>query len=140
MTTALKDLEGTSWAGRGELWADPLGDQAEVSDVAIEVKAEGLEYSWSYRGKPQRGSVTLTPEGAHFQDSWHQPEVPMRCHSAPRSRALVDVMGSYGPDNNWGWRVIVSLRTPTGELVLQMTNIAPWGEEARAVRMVGAKA
>jgi hypothetical protein len=27
------------------------------------------------------------------------------------------------------------LRPPAGELVLQMTNITPWGEEARAVRM-----
>jgi hypothetical protein len=25
---------------------------------------------------------------------------------------------------------------PSGELVLQMTNVAPWGEEQRAVRMV----
>jgi hypothetical protein len=45
------------------------------------------------------------------------------------------VQGAYGPDRDWGWRIGLSLRAPTGELVLRMTNIAPWGEEARAVRM-----
>ena len=51
--------------------------------------------------------------------------------------ARVNVM-SYpageGPD--WGWRLRVCLRTMGPErLVLQMTNVTPWGEEARAVRM-----
>lgn len=49
--------------------------------------------------------------------------------------------GGEGPP--WGWRLIVSLR-PSFEgapesLVLQMTPLTPWGEEARAVRMVATR-
>ena len=40
-----------------------------------------------------------------------------------------------GDEPNWVWCSILSKR-PDGALVLQMTNIAPWGEEGRAVRMV----
>ena len=35
-----------------------------------------------------------------------------------------------------GWRINPCHQEPSDEWVLQMTNIAPWGEEARAVRMV----
>ena len=73
-------------------------------------------------------------QGAEFRDSWHQPE-PMPCDHVDGTRALVEVRGRYGADLDWGWRIGLCLRAPTGELVLQMTNVAPWGEEARAVRM-----
>jgi hypothetical protein len=60
----------------------------------------------------------------------------MRCAAVPGSWALVDVAGTYAAGaDRWGWRVHVSVR-PTGELVLQMTNVCPWGEDGRAVRMV----
>jgi hypothetical protein len=49
---------------------------------------------------------------------------------------LFQLQYEYGPDADWRWRIALTLRAPTDELVLQMTNIAPWGEEARAVRMV----
>ena len=52
----------------------------------------------------------------------------------PSTWALATVQYTYM--ENWGWRINLCFREPTGELVLQMTNIAPWGEEARAVRMV----
>jgi len=35
---------------------------------------------------------------------------------------------------SWGWQSKLSER-PDGCLILQMTNITPWGEEERAVRM-----
>ena len=41
-----------------------------------------------------------------------------------------------GPQAEWRWRIGLSVREPSGELVLQMTNVAPWGEETRAVRMI----
>jgi hypothetical protein len=59
----------------------------------------------------------------------------MKCRRLSEARGLFQIQGEYGPDADWGWRTALSLRTPTDELVLQMTNIAPWGEEARAVRM-----
>ena len=83
----------------------------------------------------QEGKLALHDDGADFTDTWHQPQ-PMRCRPVADARGLFQVQGEYGPQSDWGWRTGLSLRTPTGELVLQMTNIAPWGEEVRAVRMI----
>ena len=55
---------------------------------------------------------------------------------AAAGAAVLSAGAGEGPD--WGWRTSVAQR-PSGELVLQMTNIAPWGERARAVRMVFAR-
>ncbi|MCG8424885.1 MAG: hypothetical protein MJE77_43930 [Proteobacteria bacterium] len=134
----LTDLQGTRWAGKAELWLDPLGDKAERSDCTIAVEADVVRYTWSHEGKAHQGSIRLRDDGADFTDSWHQPE-PMKCDRVLGAWGLLQVLGTYGPQSDWGWRTRLSLRTPTGELVLQMTNIAPWGEEARAVRMVCAR-
>lgn len=136
--TTLTDLAGTRWKGRGELWLDPLGDEVVRSDCTISVSADGIRYTWSHEGKPHQGSVTLSADGAEFTDTFHQRE-PMRCVRIPDAWGLFQVVGTYGPDSDWGWRIGLSLREPTGELVLQMTNVAPWGEEARAVRMTCAQ-
>jgi hypothetical protein len=77
-------------------------------------------------------------DGADFIDSWHQP-LPMLCRRVDHAWGLFQVQGEYGAESDWGWRVGLSLRNLTNELVLQMTNIAPWGEEARAVRMICAR-
>jgi hypothetical protein len=37
MPTTLRDLEGTRWTGRAELWLDPAGNDAIPSDCALEV-------------------------------------------------------------------------------------------------------
>ena len=136
----LNDLKGTQWAGKGELWLDPLGNTADHSECTIAIDDEGISYTWSYKGDTHRGSLKPSDGGADFTDSWHSPQA-MRCNDVPGSWGLLNVQGSYsageGPD--WGWRISLCVRAPTGELVLQMTNIAPWGEEGRAVRMVCAR-
>ena len=138
----LADLAGTSWHGTSELWLDPLGNDAQTSPCTLQIDAGAVHYTWEYQGTPHRGSVTPNAEGASFTDTWHSP-TPITCPPVPGSHALLDVIGTYaaGDGPPWGWRVIVSHRPPFGSapeaLVLQMTNIAPWGEEARAVRMVG---
>ena len=132
--SALADLAGTRWMGEAELWLDPLGHEVLRSDCTIAVATDGIRYTWSHEGKPQEGSVTLRGHGADFTDTFHQPE-PMRCRDVPGAWGLFQVVGTYGPESDWGWRIGLSRRTPTNQLVLQMTNIAPWGEEARAVRM-----
>ena len=133
--TSLTDLDGSRWQGTAELWLDPLGDNSSRSDCAISVEPRIVRYTWSHEGNAHEGSVVLRDDGADFTDSWHQPE-PMRCRRLPDALGLFQVEGRYGPQSEWGWRIGLSLRAPTDELVLQMTNIAPWGEEARAVRMV----
>ena len=135
----MSELEGTSWVGDAELWLDPLGDHVVTSSCTASVTSNGLTYTWSHEGNTQTGKVTLGDDGATFVDSWHQPEA-MACRQVPDTPGLFQVQGRYGPDLDWGWRIALVFREPTGELVLQMTNIAPWGEEARAVRMTLARA
>lgn len=131
----LSEIKGTKWAGTAELWLDPLGDQAVRSECAISVETDMVSYTWSYQDKSRQGSIALREGKADFTDSWHNPEV-MTCSNVPNAWGLFQVQGAYGPKSNWRWRIGLSFREPTDELVLQMTNIAPWGEEIRAVRMI----
>jgi hypothetical protein len=136
----LAKLVGTKWTGTGELWLDPLGNEAEKSECTLAVDPEVIRYTWSYQGKPQEGRIALRAGGATWSDSWQQAK-PVECADVPGAWGLLATHYAYaagdGPD--WGWRTILALR-PTGELVLQMTNICPWGEEARAVRMIFTRA
>lgn len=129
----LEELAGTRWGGKAELWEDPLGDVAQVSECTMAIDGGVLSYGWSYQGKAQQGKLTLGSGKAEFSDSWHQ-ATPVECAFVSGSRSIATVQYTYMQD--WGWRINLCFREPTGELVLQMTNIAPWGEEARAVRMV----
>jgi hypothetical protein len=131
----LLELAGSQWNGQAELWLDPAGDQAQRCACTLRVDGDAVSYTWSHEGKPHNGRLSLDHGGADFTDSWHSP-APMRCTAAPAHSCLVDVLGTYAAGvEDWGWRITLSLR-PTGELVLQMFNVPPWGEEGRAVRMV----
>jgi hypothetical protein len=132
----LSDLAGSQWRGKKELWLDPMGNDVILCDCTVSIDEAGLSYSWSYEGRPQEGRLALNEQGADFSDSWHA-RTSMACSNAAASWARVDVTGKYGDGegSEWGWRITLSLRSDH-ELVLQMTNIAPWGEEGRAVRMV----
>lgn len=129
----LDELSGSRWEGKAELWEDPLGDVAKLSDCTMAIEGRLLSYTWSYEGKAHQGQLKLSAEGAEFSDSWHQQQ-PVACSIVPGTRSLATVQYTYM--ESWGWRINLCLREPTGELVLQMTNVTPWGEEARAVRMV----
>ena len=134
----LQDLAGTQWSGEGELWLDPAGDEAQRCACTIEVEAGEVRYGWSFQGTPQAGRLALRDGGADFTDTFHS-STPMPCAAAQVTWCLLDLSGTYaGGDETWGWRITLSQR-PGGELVLQMTNVAPWGEEGRAVRMVCAR-
>lgn len=132
----IEALDGTRWKGHGELWLDPSGDDALTYECSLSVDGTTVRYTWTYEGKEQRGTVSLGADGPTWVDSWHHPE-PVACTPQPEPWGVFDLFCTYsaggGPD--WGWRTLLAER-PTGELVLQMTNIAPWGEEGRAVRMV----
>ena len=133
--SALSDLHATRWAGTAELWLDPLGDDVVRSDCTISIDTGVVRYTWSHEGEAHEGSVAFSNDGAEFTDSWHQPE-PITSLRLPDSGGLFQIQGDFGPQAAWRWRTGLSLRTPTDELGLQMTNVAPWGEEARAVRMI----
>ncbi len=137
MGSELAQLAGTEWTGTGELWLDPLGNQGESYACSLSVEGGRVRYEWQHEGKLQQGEYLLSDSGgAPWSDSWHQPE-PTECRLVAGARGLFAFEYSYQDAGgvDWGWRMGLSQR-PTGELVLQMTIIAPWGEEGRAVRMV----
>lgn len=110
----------------------------------MKVRADGVSYVWSRDQTTHRGELKVTPRGATFSDTFHQPAAT-EFAAVASSGALVDVQGSYaaGDGPPWGWRIILAHRPAvfglTEALVLQMINIAPWGEQVRAVRMTGVK-
>jgi hypothetical protein len=132
----MHDFQGSEWTGQAELWLDPSGNEAAISECTLAINSGVLSYTWTYEGDRKTGSFTFHENGTTWSDSWHQPE-PVQCEYIQEAWGLFTVGYSYavpsGP--NWGWRSKLSQR-PDGSLVLQMTNIAPWGEEGRAVRMV----
>lgn len=133
----MEHLNGTGWTGTGELWLDQRGDEALRHPCTLAIEGNMLRYTWMFEGKPQEGRLVVNPDGsAHWTDTWHQPS-EVHCRPEPDAMGLVGVRYAYpapsGPD--WGWRIGVCQR-PTGQVVLQMTNVTGWGEEVRAVRMI----
>jgi hypothetical protein len=100
-----------------------------------------LEYSWSYQGKPQHGSLVLKLEGpmvnASWTDTWHTGNQPMALTG--KNAPILSVRGSYAapPGPDWGWRI--KLSAPGEQLRMVMWNIAPsehGGKEELAVEAV----
>lgn len=127
----LSDLTGT-WIGTSELWVDPFGDVTQTSDCTMTVTADTVTYTWAYEGTLQEGVISIADSGSSFHDTWHQKEV-VATEKVPNEASLATRRYTYAEE--WGWVINVCYRTPMDELVVQMTNIAPWGEETRAVRM-----
>ncbi len=132
----LSKLEGTQWTGKGELWLDPEGNKADSYDCQLQVENGVINYTWTYEGDTNKGSFTFNESGANWVDSWHQPELA-KCTKVTDAWGLFTIKHTYDVPSNpsWSWQSKLTER-PDGSLVLQMTNIAPWGEEDRAVRMV----
>ena len=132
---AINDLEGQQWRGQSKLWLEP-GAPVRESEATAHVKGGTLYYTWSFEGKAQQGVLKPDEEGsARWRDTWHQP-ADTECTALPAFGARLCAVCSYpappGPD--WHWRIGLAER-PDGALVLQMTNITCWGEEAPAVLM-----
>ena len=140
----LTTLQGSKWQGRGELWLDPEGNEAQYYDCTLIIEKDKILYTWQWEGKSQKGHYLLNEmvgkEVITWSDSWHQPE-PVICKNIINTGSFFNVFNSYPVPSNpdWGWRSQLSQR-PNQELVLQMTNITPWGEEGRAVRMIFSQA
>ena len=130
------ELQGSHWQGEAELWRDPNGNDVDVSECILAIESRVLTYTWAYEGATKTGSFIFNDDDATWTDSWHQPE-PVNCKYLNDAWGLFTVEYSYSPPSgpDWGWRSKLSQR-PDDSLVLQMTNIAPWGEEGRVVRMI----
>jgi hypothetical protein len=132
---ALRELIGSRWQGKG----DPMGNEVTVYPCSIAIEDGVVRYTWEYEGKTHAGSYVLqagNAGGADFTDCWHSPDA-IACAALPGGWGLMSVEGTYaaGHGPRWGWRSTLPVR-PSGELVLQMTNVAPSGEHGRAVRMI----
>lgn len=132
----IDDHAGVEWSGPAELWLNPTGNDALTSQATLHVVDGEIEYTWSYNGEEQQGRIQLDDGVLQWQDSWHQPDrvdlEPVKGHGSLMAGEYSYSAGT-GPD--WHWRIKLVER-PNDTLVLQMTNIAHWGEEVRAVRMV----
>jgi hypothetical protein len=98
-----------------------------------------LEYTWSYQGTAQAGSLLVGRErepdviAAIWIDSWHMSDKLMVCRGTVDAGGRLSVRGPYeappGPD--WGWRIDV---VPAPDrLAVVMWNVTPDGDEAVAV-------
>ena len=128
----LTKYAGTHWTGRGELWLDPEGNNTNHYPCELRIESDVISYTWIHEDISQKGSFTFNENGASWVDSWHQPK-SVQCTNTPEAWSIFNVHHIYEVD--WGWQSKLSER-PDGTLVLQMTNITPWGEDGRAVRMV----
>ncbi len=130
------------WTGRSTLYLDPQGEgdthpsRAEIVPAA-NGKALRVDYEWEVEAQVERGSLLierdLTQPGfrAAWVDSWHQDRTMMiLTGDTPEA---VDFRGTYQAEGYpaWGWRI--RLEADGQRLRLLMFNIAPEGEEARAV-------
>jgi len=125
-----------SLLGSGELWMDPLGNNSSTYECGIHIGEHDIEYSWQHEGANQNGVISFRADDIAWVDSWHQKESVV-CEEHPAHGAIFVVGYEYGNPElpRWRWRIGLC-RRPDNNLVIQMTNIAPWGEEARAVRMI----
>lgn len=126
----------TQWQGLGELWLDEAGNETITYPCSLNFDGKRLQYSWQYENEEKKGCFIIEQAHLVWADSWHQGE-QVKCNLVKDSWALFSAFYAYNvPDNpDWGWRLLLSQR-PSGELVLQMTDVTPWGEEGRAVRMI----
>jgi hypothetical protein len=126
------------WSGTYRLWLEPGELRTEgptrcTGRSMLEGRFVALDYDWTDRDEPQRGSMLLgcTDEGTWqmaWVDTWHNGTSIMFCDGGPDP----DVLGSYGPTHErWGWRTRFDLVRPDG-FVITAWNVTPTGEETKA--------
>ena len=134
-----------NWTGENRLHDQNTGSPQNSSSTARVTPVLGgrflrLDYTWTYRDKPQEGSLLVGGEEgartatAHWIDTWHMSHAGMACAGRVRDDGGIDVRGTYAapPGPDWGWRIEVS--PGKGEtLRIVMFNITPDGREEPAV-------
>ena len=140
-----------SWRGTNTLQDPHAGIAAESpSKATVSPVPAGarLDYTWSYQGKPQQGSIlfgiddTASAITAQWTDTWHTGNQPMAFYGLKPEGPTLAVRGTYAapPGPDWGWRIDV---TPGSDnLRIVMHNIWPkeqGGKEELAVEAVYAR-
>lgn len=134
-----------TWQGTSTL-QDPgrLEPETTPSSLTITSILDGrfvrLDYTWSYKGAAQAGSMLVGHQkrtrtlSVHWIDGWHNGDNVMAMTGQADTSSLLTVRGSYpappGPD--WGWQIAL---TPDleGRVRIVMHNISPEGQDYLAV-------
>jgi hypothetical protein len=133
------------WQGRSTL-QDPGRVEPETtpSTLTITPVLDGrfvrMDYTWSYRGTPQSGSLLVGHQknagalSVHWVDTWHNSDSVMALSGRSESASFLTVGGTYpappGPD--WGWRIDL-LPEQDGRVRIVMHNVSPEGQAYLAV-------
>lgn len=140
----LKSCAG-NWKGTSRLH-DPHTNKPEdtPSNLTLTPILNGrfirIDYTWSYQGAPQEGSMLIGYESdqdlatAHWIDTWHMSNKVMACKGAAETNGSITVLGSYAapPDPDWHWRIVIKPNDGQSLKIL-MYNISPQGQEWLAV-------
>lgn len=135
----LVDAAGT-WHGTSTL-QDPGRRAPETTASDLRVAAVlgarfvRLDYSWSYQGQPQEGSllVGFDPEArlysGHWIDTWHMSRKVMALQAVSESSGTMNLRGTYSvpPGPDWGWRIVIEVDA----LALRLVMFNMWPSGAR---------
>lgn len=136
-----------NWSGESQLhlsWL-PEGERVVKSASTLRVQSDphnafaSVTYTWTHDGEEQFGSLIVAADEAAvvtagWTDSWHQSGGVMAMKGEARS--TVNLGGHYSVEGHpdWGWRIQFS--RSGSDLVLEMFNVTPDGEEEWAVKAV----
>ena len=141
-----------SWRGANTLH-DPHSGRPEESPSTLQVtpvlagRFVRLDYTWSYQGKPQEGSLLVGSDpktgeiSGHWIDAWHNDRKVVACLGASPDGRTLSVRGSYAapPGPDWGWRIEITPGEP-GRLRIAHLNVDPGGNEEPAAEGVYSRA
>ncbi|HET9250840.1 MAG TPA: DUF1579 family protein [Candidatus Eisenbacteria bacterium] len=139
-----------SWKGTNILH-DPNTQRPEESPGTARVtpilgdRFVRVEYTWSYRGKPQEGCLLIGFDpntrtiSVHWIDTWHMGHAAFIGLGPDPEGGTFQLLGSYAapPGPDWGWRIEITAGPGVDALRIDMHNIWPGGErEEPAVEAV----
>ena len=114
---ALDRLAGCAgrWQGSNRLHDPHTGRPEDSASTAVLASLLGgtflrLDYTWSYQGTAQEGSLLIGFQSepgratVHWIDSWHMADGVLACEGAVEADGTVAVRGSYAvpPGPDWG--------------------------------------
>jgi len=108
--------QATEWSGGSELWLDPAGNDADLSNARLRVESERITYTWSYKRAEQTGEIGWTDAGLVWKDTWHQSESVL-LRPLPRHGGLLQACTATRP---------VRDRIGTGASILPSDPTACW--------------
>ena len=106
--TQLERLAGCAgrWQGSNRLHDPHTGRPEDSASTAVLATLLGgrflrLDYTWSYQGTPQEGSLLVGFQSGpgkatvHWIDSWHMADAVLACEGAVEPDGTIAVRGSY---------------------------------------------